>query len=106
MVLTQEELCASEEEVYEAMKDWARNACAQRNILSSGENLRKVLGGLLNLIRFSVMDQNYFADEVAIDDKILNPRQKIIFSKNFCTVTWTQSSTQPQKTHLSTKERC
>ncbi|KAK3590972.1 hypothetical protein CHS0354_020325 [Potamilus streckersoni] len=82
MVVSHDELCAEEDEVYEALKHWAETECAQRNIKPSTENIRQVLGGLKNLIRFSVMDGKYFADKVAADN-ILTVDEKLTFLRNF-----------------------
>ncbi|KAK3590970.1 hypothetical protein CHS0354_020323 [Potamilus streckersoni] len=107
MVLTQEELYVKEEEVYEAMKNWARNACVQRNIQLSGENLRKVLGSLLHLIRFSVMDQSYFADKVAADNLLTSDEKVIIFRRFHGTIKLdtTMFKHTPRKASYQTKER-
>ncbi|KAK3580328.1 hypothetical protein CHS0354_003563 [Potamilus streckersoni] len=82
MVIRQDELWTEEEVVYEAMKDWAGNECARKNIQPSAENIRQTLGGLVNLIRFSVMDGKYFADRVAVDN-LLTADQKVSFLRHF-----------------------
>ncbi|KAL3858858.1 hypothetical protein ACJMK2_009107 [Sinanodonta woodiana] len=82
MVISQDELCAEEDEVYEAMKDWAETECTRINIQSSAENMRKVLGERKNLIRFSIMDGKYFANKVA-SDNILTADEKVTILRHF-----------------------
>ncbi|KAL3858821.1 hypothetical protein ACJMK2_009073 [Sinanodonta woodiana] len=82
MVISQDELCMKEEEIYEAIKDWAGNECARKSIQPSAENMRQALGGLKDLIRFSVMDGKYFADKVA-GDSILTADEKVSLFRHF-----------------------
>ncbi|KAL3858831.1 hypothetical protein ACJMK2_009083 [Sinanodonta woodiana] len=82
MVISQDELWVKEEEVYDAMKEWAINECARKNIQPSSENMRLVLGGLRNLIRFSLIDGKYFADKVATDN-ILTSDEKVSIFRTF-----------------------
>ncbi|KAL3858829.1 hypothetical protein ACJMK2_009081 [Sinanodonta woodiana] len=82
MVVSQDELCAEEDEVYEAMKDWAETECTRINIQSSAENMRQVLGERKNLIRFSIMDAKYFANKVA-SDNILTADEKVTMFRHF-----------------------
>ncbi|KAL3859328.1 hypothetical protein ACJMK2_009553 [Sinanodonta woodiana] len=82
MVVKQDGLCADENQIYEAMKDWAQNWCAQRNLQPNTENMRGVLSGLKNYIRFSLMDEEYFADKVAADD-ILTADEKVSLFRTF-----------------------
>ncbi|KAL3858819.1 hypothetical protein ACJMK2_009071 [Sinanodonta woodiana] len=68
LVISQDELCAEEDEVYEAMKDWAET--------------EQVLGERKNLIRFSIMDGKYFANKVA-SDNILTADEKVNIFRHF-----------------------
>ncbi|KAL3871894.1 hypothetical protein ACJMK2_039866 [Sinanodonta woodiana] len=76
LIIKQNELCAKEEEVYEAVKCWAQSECARRNITPCAHNMRKMLGGLHNHIRYAQMDRKYFADRVIVDE-ILTAEEKL-----------------------------
>ncbi|KAL3859474.1 hypothetical protein ACJMK2_009694, partial [Sinanodonta woodiana] len=82
LIIKQNELCAKEEEVYEAVKGWAQSECARRNITPCADSMRKVLGGLHNHIRYVQMDRKYFADRVIVDD-ILTAEEKLHLSRSF-----------------------
>ncbi|KAL3858854.1 hypothetical protein ACJMK2_009104 [Sinanodonta woodiana] len=82
MVISQDELCAEEDEVYEAMKVWAETECTRTHIQSSAENMRHVLGDRKHLIRFSFMDEKYFANKVA-SDNILTAEEKVNIFRHF-----------------------
>ncbi|KAL3858847.1 hypothetical protein ACJMK2_009098 [Sinanodonta woodiana] len=82
LIIKQNELCAKEEEVYEAVKGWAQSECARRNSAPCADNMRKVLGGLHNHIRYVQMDRKYFADRVIVDD-ILTTEEKLHLSRSF-----------------------
>ncbi|KAL3858855.1 hypothetical protein ACJMK2_009105 [Sinanodonta woodiana] len=82
IVISQDELFMKEEEIYEATKDWAGNECARKSIQPSAENMRQVMGGLKDLIRFSVMDGKYFTDIVA-GDNILSNKEKVSLFRHF-----------------------
>ncbi|KAL3858830.1 hypothetical protein ACJMK2_009082 [Sinanodonta woodiana] len=82
IVISQDELCMKEEEIYEAMKDWAGTECARKSIQPSAENMRQVMGGLKDLIRFSVMHGKYFTDIVA-GDNILSDKEKVSLFRHF-----------------------
>ncbi|KAL3858818.1 hypothetical protein ACJMK2_009070 [Sinanodonta woodiana] len=82
IVISQDELFMKEEEIYEAMKDWAGNECARKSIQPSAENMRQVMVGLKDLIRFSVMDGKYFTDIVA-GDNILSDKEKVSLFRHF-----------------------
>ncbi|KAK3581228.1 hypothetical protein CHS0354_024772 [Potamilus streckersoni] len=98
MVLKQDHIEISEEEVYEAMKDWAKNECTRKNIEPRDENMMQVLGGLKHLIRFSGMNTRYFADKVAADE-ILTLEEKLNFFRGFL------GSSKPNITSLKHTKR-
>ena len=53
----------------------------RRNIKPCAVNMREVLGGLQNHIRYALMDSKYFADRVAVDD-ILSTEEKLHLSRS------------------------
>ena len=64
-VMAMENFVVKEEELYENLMRWADSECQRQKLDISGENKRKVLGDILNKVRFPLMDPEYFALEVA-----------------------------------------
>ncbi|KAK3590978.1 hypothetical protein CHS0354_020331 [Potamilus streckersoni] len=82
LIIKKDDFCAKEEEIYEAVKGWAKHECGRKNLKPSAGNMRKVLGGLRNHIRYALMDKKYFADRVIVDD-ILTTDEKLHLCRSF-----------------------
>ncbi|XP_033725257.1 BTB/POZ domain-containing protein 1-like [Pecten maximus] len=67
-----DELAVNESTLYSAVIKWAEKECVRQNLQISGENKRKVLGDILNTIRFPTMDQDFFLDKVYVDKILKN----------------------------------
>lgn len=64
-ILKAEKFYCKEEFMFEGIVLWAKNQCKERNIDSSDENIRNVLGDMLYLVRFPLMNRDYFTDEIS-----------------------------------------
>lgn len=60
-----DELVVKERLVYEAVLSWADKECKRRNLQTSDENLRTVLGQTLFYVRYPLMDPVYFTNAVS-----------------------------------------
>jgi BTB/POZ domain-containing protein 3/6 len=67
--------CVPESVLFDAMLTWADSECGRRELEATDENRRTVLGRLLYLIRFQIMDPKYFANTVA-RLHVLSPEEK------------------------------
>ncbi|XP_021375818.1 BTB/POZ domain-containing protein 1-like isoform X1 [Mizuhopecten yessoensis] len=65
-----DELDVDESHVYKAVMQWAEKECIRQNLEITGANKRAVLGNVLSTIRFPIMSQDFFLDQVC-KDKIL-----------------------------------
>ncbi|VDI43597.1 BTB/POZ domain-containing protein 3/6 [Mytilus galloprovincialis] len=54
----------SKTEICEFFIKWASSQCEAEKITPSGENMRKIAGSLLYLVRFPLIDKTYFANEI------------------------------------------
>lgn len=59
-VIQAEDLRTDESKVYEALLDWSAKACHQQKLPVNPDNRRRVLGKLVYLVRFPVMELDYF----------------------------------------------
>ncbi|XP_052081272.1 BTB/POZ domain-containing protein 6-like [Mytilus californianus] len=54
----------SETDICQFLIKWAGSQCEAEKITPSGENMRKITGSLLYLVRFPLIDKIYFANEI------------------------------------------
>jgi BTB/POZ domain-containing protein 1/2 len=54
-----------EEIIYQKIIDWSTNRCQQQDLTVNDENIRQVLGDLLYLVRFPIMERKYFTENVS-----------------------------------------
>ena len=78
-IVKSDDLKSSEEDVYEAVIDWSTNECRRQKYQPTDENRRQVLGALLYLIRFPVMDVTYFTQKVSFREILSNDEAVSIF---------------------------
>jgi BTB/POZ domain-containing protein 1/2 len=97
-VLEADDLSASEEEIFGAALTWSDSECRRRNLVVTGENRRTVLGPVLGLIRFPVIDKKYFINTIS-KLNILSPEEKIEVFQYHC------GDSEDICTHFSTKHR-
>jgi BTB/POZ domain-containing protein 1/2 len=97
-ILDGEELKAPEDVIFGAMLIWADGECCRRHLEVTDENRRNVLGRLLYLIRFPVMDKDFYTNTVARSN-ILSPEEKVeLFNCHL-------GQDKSLSTHFSTKYR-
>jgi hypothetical protein len=82
-IVRADELDTTEGEVYAAVIAWAEAECKRQDLYLCGANVRQVLGDILHLIRFPLMDQSYFADFVTTKD-ILTQEEIIEVFRYMC----------------------
>ena len=70
-VLERDSLSASEIDLFRAADRWATSECERRGLVATGNEKRKVLGPVLQLIRFPLMTKSEFID-VVLSTEILN----------------------------------
>jgi BTB/POZ domain-containing protein 1/2 len=64
-LLEGDDLVVTEDIIFEAALSWADGECRRRHLEATDEHRRTVLGRLLYLIRFPVMEKTYFTDTVS-----------------------------------------
>ena len=65
LVIQSDDLKCKEEFIYQKIIDWSTNRCQVQNLTANDENIRQVLGGLLFLVRFPIMERTYFTENVS-----------------------------------------
>ena len=78
-IVKSDDLKSSEEDVYEAVIGWSTNECRRQKYQPTDENRRQILGPLLYLIRFPVMDVTYFTQKVSFREILSNDEAVSIF---------------------------
>jgi len=83
-LLRRETLKIEESELFEYSIRWAKKQCLVEGLEASGANLRKILGDTLYFLRFPVMSQKKFAENVVPQD-ILSDREALNVFLHFST---------------------
>jgi len=65
LVIESDDLICKEEIIYEKIIEWSTTRCHDQNLLVNDENIRQVLGDLLYLVRFPIMERKYFTGNVS-----------------------------------------
>jgi BTB/POZ domain-containing protein 1/2 len=65
LVIESDHLKCKEEIIYQKIIDWSTKRCQDQNLTVNDENIRQVLGDLLYLVRFPIMERNYFTANVS-----------------------------------------
>ena len=65
LVIESDDLMCKEEIIYQKIIEWSTHRCQDQNLPVNDENIRKVLGELLYLVRFPIMEQTYFTENVS-----------------------------------------
>ena len=76
LVIESDDLMCKEEIIYQKIIEWSTNRCQDQNLPVNDENIRQVLGDLLYLVRFPIMERKYFTEKVS--KKSLLSYQEII----------------------------
>lgn len=78
-IIKSDELRANEEAVFEGCIIWANAECRRQKKQPTDENRRAVLGKLLYLIRFPIMDVTYFTQKVSLGNILSHDETLSIF---------------------------
>jgi hypothetical protein len=65
LVIESDYLKCKEEIIYQNIIDWSTNRCQDQNLTVNDENIRQVLGDLVYLVRFLIMERQYFTEIVS-----------------------------------------
>ena len=65
LVIESDDLKCKEEIIYEKILEWSTTRCQHQNLPVNDENIRQVLGDLLYLVRFPIMERKYFTENVS-----------------------------------------
>jgi hypothetical protein len=65
LVIESDDLKCKEEIIYEKILEWSTTRCQHHNLPVNDENIRQVLGDLLYLVRFPIMERIYFTENVS-----------------------------------------
>ena len=65
LVIQSDDLKCKEEIIYQTIIEWSKDRCRNQNLPVNDENSRQVLGNLLYLVRFPIMERKYFTENVS-----------------------------------------
>jgi len=65
LVIESDDLKCKEEIIYQKIIEWSTKRCHDQNLTVNDENIRQVLGDLLYLVRFPIMEPKYFTENVS-----------------------------------------
>ena len=65
LVIESDHLKCKEEIIYQKIIDWSTHRCQDQNLTVNDENIRQVLGDLVYLVRFPIMERKYFTANVS-----------------------------------------
>ncbi|XP_078340650.1 BTB/POZ domain-containing protein 6-like isoform X3 [Crassostrea virginica] len=82
VILSSDELQIDEKSVLEATLKWANARCKEKDLETTAENQRRMLGDLIYLVRFPLLGDQYFT-EVVSDMDILTDSEKVELFKYF-----------------------
>jgi hypothetical protein len=51
--------------IYQKIIDWSTKRCQDQNLTANDESIRQILGDLLYLVRFPIMERKYFTENVS-----------------------------------------
>ncbi|VDI43595.1 BTB/POZ domain-containing protein 1/2 [Mytilus galloprovincialis] len=82
-ILRLDSIYCSETDICRFLIKWASHQCEAECKTASGENLREITGPLLYLVRFPLVDKEYFAKEIA-HSGLMNSEEVIsVFSSHY-----------------------
>jgi hypothetical protein len=65
LVIESDDLKCKEEIIYQKIIDWSTKRCQDQNLTANDESIRQILGDLLYLVRFPIMERKYFTENVS-----------------------------------------
>jgi len=79
--LKSEQLKLKEEQIFEAVMSWARGQCKAENVIENRENLRRILGEMINEIRFTEFSLDYLVSVVGPSEILTNDERVRVMDK-------------------------
>ena len=65
LIIESDELICKEDIIYQKIIEWSTTRCQEQNLIVNDANIRQVLGDLLYLVRFPIMERKYFTKNVS-----------------------------------------
>ena len=65
LVIESDDLMCEEDIIYQKIIEWSTTRCQEQNLTQNDENIRQVLGDLLYLVRFPILERKYFTENVS-----------------------------------------
>ena len=97
-IIESDHLGAEEARVYEAVYNWSSKACRKNKLQPNDDNRHRMLGNLRYLIRFPVMDVDYFTKHVSTQNLLTKDEKIAIFQ-------YLHSRSQPSVEPFKTNRR-
>jgi len=82
LVISSDDLQCDEQTALSAITCWAKKQCEKKSLEPSPENMRTVLGEILYLVRFPLMDKTYFTNVVS-ENPLLTEKEVLELFKYF-----------------------
>ena len=83
IILRSEFLSCSETDILKCLLRWAEVRCTEANQEAKGDNLRNSIGHLLPLVRFPLIEKEYFANVIADTDLLSEPEMLSVFRSHY-----------------------
>ena len=77
-IINSDALRADEDKVYEAVYAWSESECKRQKLKPTHSNRQRVVGNLKYLIRFPVMDVDYFVNHVSNQDLLTEDEKEVL----------------------------
>ena len=78
-IINSDALRADEDRVYEAVYAWSGSECRRQKLRATDRNRQRVVGNLKYLIRFPVMDVEYFKNHVSNQNLLTQDEKEALF---------------------------
>jgi BTB/POZ domain-containing protein 1/2 len=83
IILRSELLSCSETDILKCLLQWAEVRCTEANQEVKGDNLRNIIGNLLPLVRFPLVEKEYFATVISDRDLLTQPEIVSVFRSHY-----------------------
>jgi BTB/POZ domain-containing protein 1/2 len=83
IILRSELLSCSETDILKCLLQWAEVRCTEANQEVKGDNLRNIIGNLLPLVRFPLVEKEYFATVISDIDLLTQPEIVSVFRSHY-----------------------
>lgn len=100
-VLRSDKLAACEEDIFAAVLSWADCRCTEKGLEANGPNRRQVLGDLLYLVRFPLMNQKAFVSISENNENVLSLEEQVDVFRGYVTGNFSKSLFSSQTRHAN-----